>query len=258
MLLVKLFKYFPECSLKNSIRCLYYNHFEDNDFGIDYKNGYFLAFFKDFTLKFQFNPYYLISVPVRGYLRKFFIKKGDVVIDAGAHPGVFTLIASRMVGNNGKVIAFEPHTENYNNLLGNIELNDATNVIAIKKSLWSENITLETLQFNNAHSKAPSSFADETRSDLTVSLPAVSLDNELERLGISKIDFLKMDVEGAEIEVIKGCRRILKNSDAKLAIASYHIVNGERTCFELEKLLATLGYETETSFPEHLTTYANK
>jgi len=67
-----------------------------------------------------------------------------------------------------------------------------------------------------------------------------------------------MDIEGAEIEAIKGAKKTLKNNTANLAIASYHILDGEKTHFKLEKMLQKLGYKTETSFLQHLTTYANK
>lgn len=251
----KVFEVLPKCSLKSKVRCLYYNYLKKNDFRIYYKKNKFLVFFKDLRLKFYDNPYGGISNTVKGYLRKYKVKKGDIVVDAGAYVGAFTLIASKMVGDKGKVIAFEPDKENYEKLLKNIELNDITNVIAINKGLWSRTTTFE---FNDKHSGTSSFIFDKTKTNHAVSVPTVSLDDELEELRINKVDFIKMDIEGAEIEAIKGCNNILKNSDTKLTIASYHVVNGQKSCFELEKLLTKLGYNVETQFSEPLTTYANK
>jgi hypothetical protein len=95
---------------------------------------------------------------------------------------------------------------------------------------------------------------DGVRESMT-DVPVVSLDNALTEIGISNINFIKMDIEGAEIEAIKGAKKTLSNN-CGLAIASYHIIDGEKTCIQLEKLLSTLGYSVITSFPEHLTTYA--
>ncbi|MBL7074573.1 FkbM family methyltransferase [candidate division KSB1 bacterium] len=255
MILNELFGFFPECYLKNIIRCLYRNYFRKHDFKIYYRKNYYQVVFDDFTLKFYDNPYVSILIPVKGYLKKYSIQRGDIVIDAGAYVGIFNLIASKMVGDEGRVIAFEPNRENYKKLLNNIKLNDVTNVTVLKKGLWSKNTKL---QLNNEYPGVSTFLFDRTKSEHVVFVPTVRLDDEVKKLGINTINFIKMDIEGAEIEAIKGCKKILKHNDVKLAIASYHIVNGQKSCFKLEKLLSKLGYQTETSFPEHLTTYANK
>ena len=64
-----------------------------------------------------------------------------------------------------------------------------------------------------------------------------------------------MDIEGAEIEAIKGAKEILENNNVNLAIASYHIIDGEPTHFKLRELLSSMGYYTEIGFPAHLTVY---
>ena len=86
----------------------------------------------------------------------------------------------------------------------------------------------------------------------------MSIDSELGMIGISKVNFLKMDIEGSELEAIKGAEETLKNNYIHLAIASYHIINGQASFNELERLLTTFNYEAITSFPKHLTTYAAK
>jgi hypothetical protein len=68
------------------------------------------------------------------------------------------------------------------------------------------------------------------------------------------VDFLKMDVEGAEIEILKGARRTLREKAPHLAIATYHVVRGRQTREEVERILRRLGYETKTIFwPETIT-----
>jgi FkbM family methyltransferase len=188
-----------------------------------------------------------------GYLRNYSLKQGDVVIDAGAYEGTFAVYAAKAVGENGRVVAFEPDTENCRKLQENIRLNLLTNVTVISKALWSED---RTLKFNNKHTAGSSFFFNA--SPHSKETAAVSLDSELKRLGIDKADFIKMDVEGAEVQALKGSEEKLKNNDANLAIGTYHVVNGEETCAAVEAVLKELGYEAETGFPEHKTTYGSK
>ena len=64
---------------------------------------------------------------------------GDVVIDVVAHYGFYTLLASKIIGESGCVIAFEPNSANFQGLLGNVQLNGATNVKAINVALGNFN-----------------------------------------------------------------------------------------------------------------------
>ena len=185
-----------------------------------------------------------------GYLRHYDLKLGNVVIDAGGYEGTFAIYAARAVGETGRVIVFEPDTENCRKLEANIRLNGLTNVIVVNKALWSED---KTLKFNNKHTAGASFFFNA--SPHVVEIPAVSIDNELERLGISKVDFIKMDIEGSEIRAIEGAKKMLMNNAVNLAVASYHIISGEETSSEVEAVLQRFGYEAVTEFPQHKTTY---
>lgn len=251
----RLFRAFPDNSLKDRIRSVYYNIIQ-NSVKVRYREG-FVVHLGDYSMRFPNTRVVLLDLEtcVKGYLTRYKIRKGDVVVDGGAYTGTFATIASKMAGDDGKVIAFEPDTENHKKLLANIELNGLKNVLVIQKGLWSSDTKLP---FRDAHNLGSSFIFDEPGTDSVIDLPVVSLDRELERLGIEKIDFLKMDVEGAEIEAIKGARNILAKSDPKLAIASYHVVAGRETSHELEKLLGDMGYVAETSYPQHKTTYASK
>jgi len=253
-LLVKISKLFPDFTFKNKIKCFYYNLLERNKFKIYYKNKHYIVKLKDQTFLFNENPHSDL-LALDDYERHYNLKKDDVVVDAGAHIGVFTIIASKLVGDEGKVIAFEPDTENYKKLLKNIKLNKLKNVITSKKGLWSKKTKLK---FSDEHTNASSIFFDKTVTKNIIEIPVVSLDEELKKLKIKKLDFIKMDIEGAEIEAIKGSKNILKTSSPKIAIASYHLVDGKETCFELEKLFKTLNYKAKTEKANHLTTYASK
>lgn len=188
-----------------------------------------------------------------GYLRHYDLKPGDVVVDAGGYEGTFTVYAAKVVGPSGKIIVFEPDTGNYEKLLANIKLNSLDNVVAINKALWKAD---KKLKFNDKHTAGASFFFNASAS--TREIEAVLLDNELERLGIDKVDFIKMDVEGSEVSALQGAEKIIKKNNIQLAVATYHIVNGEETSADVEELLTSFGCDTNTEFPQHRTTYAFK
>jgi len=67
-----------------------------------------------------------------------------------------------------------------------------------------------------------------------------------------------MDIEGAEIEALLGSKKTLIENNLNLAIASYHLINGEKTAKKVERFLRKISYTAFTNYPKHLTTYAFK
>jgi len=243
-------KFFLEGVIKNKIRCWYWNNFGKNDFRIYFKQGLWEVHHEEgFIFKFFENPYGYLR-DIRYYFRYSQLKKGDNVVDAGAYPGDFTMYAAKIV-YPGKVIAFEPDPENYNEVMRNLKLNSIQNVIVIKKALYNKN---EIVSFSNTQG------GDALISiDGKIKVNAVKLDDELKELKIKKIDFIKMDIEGAELDAIEGCSEVFNNNpNCKLAIASYHIVNNEITSIKLKKRLEEMGFVTVTLGPEHPTTFGFK
>lgn len=84
-------------------------------------------------------------------------------------------------------------------------------------------------------------------------LDAIARDHDLDRL-----DFVKMDVEGAEIQALKGSQKVLQLYRPFFAIASYHEINGSRTYPIVERFLTEYGYNVKTGYAQHLTTYGWK
>lgn len=193
-----------------------------------------------------------LAEEVSGYNKYYKLKQGDIVVDAGAYSGFFTIYASKKVGKNGKVISFEPDPFNFHLLKRNVALNKLTNVALINKGLYSKDATLSFYVQGIG-----SSFVIPKGKDVINKAIAVSLDSELKRLGIEKVDFIKMDIEGGEIEAVKGfVQTIEQNPNIHFAIASYHRVNGKETNVFLEKFFPRIGLKVVTEKGEHPTTYS--
>ena len=139
------------------------------------------------------------------------LKEGDVFVDVGANIGCYTLVAARLVGDAGKVIAFEPVKDIYDRLCFNIQLNKLGNVSAKKLAVYKESGTL-TMHVSDRENMGMSSiFHHDTESGQTERVEAIAMDDYMENAGIKKIKLIKIDIEGAELEALQGMQRILRD-----------------------------------------------
>ncbi len=171
-------------------------------------------------------------------------KSGDIVVDAGARIGTFAAKISGAVGREGRVIAIEPEPRNYACLRKNIEANRLNNVTAVQKMLWSK--AGQQNLYLSGNSSAHSAYCDAFygSSGEFIRVEAETLDNLLEDLDIKAVDFIKMDIEGAEIEALKGMRRTL-DSDLHLAISAYHPVGDAFSHSVIIPQLKELGFRAD-------------
>jgi len=147
------------------------------------------------------------------------LKTGDIAVDAGAYLGLFSLLASKKVGPMGKVYAFEPISENYKLLKKSVKLNKAENIEVIPRALAEKegmlSMVAEEGRFNQS-----SGFLKDGRAKRTVK--QISLDEFIKQKKISRIDFIKVDTEGMEREVLTGAKRVIRKFKPRLAICTYH------------------------------------
>jgi FkbM family methyltransferase len=147
------------------------------------------------------------------------VQPGWTVADIGANIGYSTLLLASCVGPNGKVIAFEPLAENFGMLQENIELNRHGNVRAENLALMERSGRIELRTATpGAMSWAATILVDASRAVETQSVEAVTFDEYAARNGIAKIDFVKMDVEGAEAAVLGGMATIIERHKPVLLI----------------------------------------
>jgi len=128
------------------------------------------------------------------------IKEGDTVVDVGANIGIFTILASKLVGNEGRVYAIEPDKENYELLRKNLELNKIKNVRSFNIALGKKNEKRKL--FKSKENPGAHSFYPIKNSSEFKIIDVISFDNLIKKNKIKKINFLKMDCEGAEYEIL--------------------------------------------------------
>jgi FkbM family methyltransferase len=171
--------------------------------------------------------------PMETELVKREIKKDDVTIDIGAFIGYYTLIFAKLVGDKGKVFAFEPYPTSFSILEKNVKVNDYRNIILEKKGI------------SNTNHKS-SFFPHETdKDDESTETEFVSLDEYFKNYE-GRVDFIKMDIEGAEKLAIEGMQSILrKNKNIKILTEFHPIALKEFGTEPIDYLQILRGYGFE-------------
>ncbi len=150
--------------------------------------------------------------PVETEIFRQHIKEGMIVLDVGAYIGIYSLLASKLVGSEGKVYAFEPSPESLGVLQKNIQLNNCKNVQVFGKAVTDKTgyTTFHIIPDNLASSSMfkDYSYLGSIRNP-QIEVPTITLD---EAVGDEKVDFIKMDIEGGEPKALHGMPKIIKNS----------------------------------------------
>ncbi len=136
-----------------------------------------------------------------------FIGSGQVFVDVGANVGVFTVKAAREVGDDGLVIAIEPFIETAHRLSRNVETNGYSNV-RIRNFCVGRNTQHARLYLNKSK---PNSFGLVPKGEAeSISVLSVSLDDLCRWEDLQRLDYLKIDAEGAEAEVLEGGQEAIR------------------------------------------------
>ena len=173
-------------------------------------------------------------------IKKFEIHSNDVIIDIGAHIGIFTIYASQFC-NNGKIYSFEPVRENYDLLLNNIKLNNSEQVkpFNLAVSNTNDDVTIYINDDKAAHSIFPSS-------ESSINVKSITLQNIFEENNINHCNFLKLDCEGAEYEILCNLpTKYFKKID-KIVMECHFVDKKPELIDGLKQILAKQGFQVRT------------
>lgn len=171
--------------------------------------------------------------------------QGLVVYDVGAFNGAYSLFFSQRVGDRGRVVAFEPRTAGFTTLLSNLERNQIRNVLPLQVALGAEPGDRTIFMLPGMPTTA--SLAAEARTPLRLAAGAVrveKLDVLMGAVPLPPPQFIKIDVEGYELEVLRGARATLSAHRPDLLI-EVHGTSARHKCDRtqaISELLHPLGY----------------
>jgi FkbM family methyltransferase len=163
-------------------------------------------------------------------------KNGDVFLDIGAFVGWHAIRAARLVGPSGRVISLEPDLTNRSQLETNLSLNGVANCETSSLAAWSK--TGEELGWYTEKSPDCCRIAEMEHS-VTVKTRTTTIDDLVDNIRLERLNWIKMDVEGAEIEALKGAQMTLRRYRPDLFVEIHDTVDG------VKDLLAEYDYSIE-------------
>ena len=189
---------------------------------------------ESYTMRKTFEAYAVRNIHEKATTELFkkTVKEGNTVVDLGANIGYFTLLAAKIVGEKGKVFAFEPEPKNYSYLKKNIEINNYRNVTAFQKAVSDKNgkAKLYICDYDSGHHTINQSRGLEAYSrGREIKIEEMNIETtRLDDFFKGKeelIDVIKMDVEGAEALALLGMDKILrKNKKLKMFVEFFPLL----------------------------------
>lgn len=167
-------------------------------------------------------------------------QKGDVVIDIGAYVGMYSIRASKLVGSTGLVVAVEPLPSNLAYLENNLDGLSNIKVVGCALSNYVGKGELYSSPSTAAHSMT------YKRKDF-IKVKVTTLDRLVNDLGLSRVDYIKMDAEGSDLNILAGATNVLMNNSPVLSMACYHADPKGKPYFpKVIEYLKNFGYKCVT------------
>ncbi len=165
------------------------------------------------------------------------IKKGDVVLDLGSHIGYYTLLFAKLVGTEGKIFAFEPDPTNLALLKKNVEVNGNDNVVLVQKAVSDRTGPLPL--YLSEENTGDHRIYDSHDGRSSIEVESVRLDDYFRGDPVA-VNFIKMDIQGAEAAALQGMPLLLERSSTLKMLTEFWPVGLKRFGVEPEDYLKLL------------------
>ncbi len=220
---------------------------------VDYSRPGILQTYAKSGLQFEMPSFPEEDEAIQSYFHWYQPDAGDTIFDIGAHCGVSSYYFSTLVGKAGRVIAFEPDPVNFELLLRNIERHKLTNVTPLQVAIAG---TRGQAEFNCEGTIGSGLTRHSSRSTVgsIAVVQTLTLQDAFYKWG--PFQFCKIDIEGAELEVIASSQNFLRNHHGQFALDTNHLMGGSFTHARIEKLFRECGYEAATAETGVRTTWA--
>jgi FkbM family methyltransferase len=186
------------------------------------------------------------SSEVKSYLRE-----GMTFVDVGANVGYYTLLAASLVGSRGRVFAFEPSAYAFGRLEETIRKNKLKQVQAIQAGLGETNGESQLFVSHRKGNHTPSMVPNAGGSPVAV--PLLRLDDYLAEHKVDHVDFMKIDVEGFEPNVIRGARKYLERGKIHAILCEFNahwLTANKSSSHALYELLMSHGFKSASGEPK--------
>jgi FkbM family methyltransferase len=186
------------------------------------------------------------------------ISPGDTVIDAGANFGYNSVVMGKQIGPQGLLVAFEPQRIIYQQLCGNLILNNIYNAITYQSALGDGTETIVNMRS-----------VDYNASWVNIGDTSIGVDGEevsiwsLDQIGLNKVDFIKLDIQGYELFALKGTKNLLNTykPDLFIEIEPHQLIKFNITENQLLEYIKSFGYKVfkiNNEYPcDHICTINN-
>ena len=180
-----------------------------------------------------------------------YLKPGCTFVDLGANEGYFTVIAARLCGTSGRVLALEPQQRLIPVIHENLRLNQSTGVALLNAAVGSEAKTA-VLHLTASTNTGGSGFERRSRFSLpTQEVTMLTLEQVLDQQGFTRVDLMKVDIEGFEYEALLGSPQVFEQHRIKAVALELHPTllagRGKRT-EDITEMLERCGYTRSDSF----------
>jgi len=181
------------------------------------------------------------------------LKKGMTCLDVGGNIGYYTMLESKIVGDNGKVIAIEPSPPNFKYLKKNLDMQESSNVKAYNFAAGDKDGEVNFLVYKESNGSF--TIPDGEKTDLPgdiIRVPSKQLDSFLDEISIDKVDFVRMDVEGYESHIIKGMKKTIEKFKPMFQIEVHSSLLGKKGTEEFLREFQSAGYEAKYYVPRDI------
>ena len=177
------------------------------------------------------------------------VRRGDVCIDVGANFGWYTTLLAKRVGVDGEVHSFEPVPDNFRELARNFELLGSPDNVFMNRAALGDHEGTVTLNLFNDLPTGHASISSQGRTGAaTFECPMLQLDNYLEDRAIPAVDFVKVDIEGAEMMFLNGARSLFRQDRPPIFLMEMALEQTRNFGYLPDDLIKFIGSEADYRF----------
>ncbi|MGY5142912.1 MAG: FkbM family methyltransferase [Candidatus Nitrosopumilus sp. bin_32a] len=194
--------------------------------------------------------------PLSTKLFEEFLKPGMVCMDVGSNIGYYVCLESKIIGKEGKIIAIEPSPLNFKYLQKNVELQEKSNIELYNFACGDKDGEINFSVSNRSNwSRVVSDDLVDAPPDAiieTVTIPIKKIDSFIDEKLIDKLDFVRMDVEGYEKNILQGMKQSLQKFKPLIQLEMHLFIMGEDATGSLFDFFSDLGYRVSYYVPREM------